>query len=75
MNEPLPTNTTGALPPLYAMWMEQPLGGPIPGETEATCSNCVMLRTGSDDREGELVGFFSPPSVLIEDRLNWMLMS
>lgn len=31
-----------ALPPLYARWMDAHLGGHIPEETRATCSNCAM---------------------------------
>ncbi|MDP2304612.1 MAG: hypothetical protein Q8P18_01125 [Pseudomonadota bacterium] len=31
-----------ALPPLYARWMDALLGGHIPKETRATCSNCAM---------------------------------
>ncbi|MDP2316588.1 MAG: hypothetical protein Q8P41_27085 [Pseudomonadota bacterium] len=30
------------LPPLYARWMDAHLGGRIPEETRATCSNCAM---------------------------------
>ena len=32
-----------ALPPLYAPWLREVTGGPIPGETKATCDHCVML--------------------------------
>ncbi|MFO0759639.1 MAG: hypothetical protein U0359_24310 [Byssovorax sp.] len=31
-----------ALPPLYAGWAKDLLGGPIPAETEATCHDCAM---------------------------------
>ena len=31
------------LPPLYAPWLREVTGGPIPGETKATCDHCVML--------------------------------
>jgi len=34
---------TGPLPPLYARWMLDALGSPIPNETRATCSECAML--------------------------------
>jgi hypothetical protein len=34
-----------ALPPLYARWMDAHLGGHIPEETRATCSNCAMAPT------------------------------
>jgi hypothetical protein len=37
-----------ALPPLYARWVDQLLGCPIPVETEATCQDCVMVAEGSD---------------------------
>src|SRR4051812_46370615 len=33
---------TGTLPPLYARWMREFLGGPIPEETKATCHDCAM---------------------------------
>jgi hypothetical protein len=31
------------LPPLFAAWMAECLGGPIPAETNATCLDCAML--------------------------------
>ncbi len=31
-----------ALPPLYAGWMDEFLGAPIPGEAPSTCSDCAM---------------------------------
>ncbi len=31
------------LPPLYAPWLREIAGGPIPRETVATCEHCVML--------------------------------
>ena len=30
------------LPPLYARWTDELLGGPIPAETRATCLDCAM---------------------------------
>lgn len=36
------------LPPLYAGWLDQLLGGPIPAETNATCDSCAMLLTESE---------------------------
>src|SRR5271169_4910931 len=30
------------LPPLYANWLAELLGGPIPRESDATCHSCVM---------------------------------
>jgi len=36
------------LPSLYAPWLREVVGGPIPAETEATCDHCAMLpSTGS----------------------------
>jgi hypothetical protein len=37
----MPT-TTGPLPPLYAAWMTEILGAPLPNETRATCDDCAM---------------------------------
>lgn len=33
-----------SLPPLYAPWIEELLGGPVPEERHATCSSCAMCR-------------------------------
>ncbi len=35
--------TASPLPPLYARWMLDALGSPIPNETRATCTECAML--------------------------------
>jgi len=35
--------TEATLPPLYAPWLREIVGGPIPSETVATCDHCVML--------------------------------
>ena len=35
-------NAKSSLPPLYARWMDELLGGPAPEETEATCLDCPM---------------------------------
>ena len=32
-----------ALPPLYAAWVNDILGAPIPAETNATCESCAMI--------------------------------
>ena len=34
------------LPPLYAKWFDELLGGEIPPETRATCHDCVMCESG-----------------------------
>jgi hypothetical protein len=36
------------LSPLYDSWLERILGGPLPRESKATCSACVMLPTAVD---------------------------
>lgn len=36
--------TTTPLPKLYAKWMEELLGAELPGETRATCDDCVMCK-------------------------------
>ena len=33
-----------SLPPLYAPWMDEALGGPLPEERHATCSACAMCK-------------------------------
>ncbi len=40
--------TSSPLPPLYARWFDDLLGGDIPAETRATCHDCAMC-----DSEGE----------------------
>ena len=41
--------TSSPLPPLYATWFDDLLGGAIPSETRATCNDCAMCdkSTGS----------------------------
>jgi len=49
------------LPPLYAGWIDDLLGGPLPQETRATCSDCAMLpRPG--ERTSDLQIFFDSRS-------------
>src|SRR5215813_7928721 len=59
MTRPLPDHMASALPPLYATWMEQLLTGPIPPETGATCSDCVMLAKEPHPPTGS-AHFFNP---------------
>jgi len=40
--------TNSSLPPLYAIWFDELLGGEIPAETRATCHDCAMC-----DSKGE----------------------
>jgi hypothetical protein len=39
------------LPPLYAGWIDELLGGALPHESEATCEQCAMLPNGTPARE------------------------
>ena len=50
--------SSSPLPPLYAAWADDLLHGPIPQETEATCSDCAMC-SGPKDR-GREADFFRP---------------
>lgn len=45
------------IPPLYAPWLRDIVGGPIPAETRATCDRCVMLPTEGSAPDAV---FFSP---------------
>lgn len=47
------------LPPLYARWAHEFLGGAIPAEMEATCNHCAMLCDTSGDA-GAAAPFFNP---------------
>jgi hypothetical protein len=49
------------LPPLFNAWMEELLGGSLPEETHATCSNCAMLPQPGESRSEEKI-FFDPHS-------------
>ncbi len=55
----LPVAPPSPLPPLYARWIDELLGGaPLPEETEATCSDCAMRPPeGVPDND---VAFFDP---------------
>lgn len=52
-------NTTTALPPLYAAWMDELLAGPIPPETGATCDDCAMCAKTGEQPTGTTC-FFDP---------------
>ncbi|MHC4445025.1 MAG: hypothetical protein ACYTA5_20700 [Planctomycetota bacterium] len=47
------SNAESVLPALYAGWMDELLGGPIPMEIEATCDDCAMC-AGSSIPPGDL---------------------
>ena len=49
------------LPPLFNGWVEELLGGPLPEETRATCSDCVMLPQPGERPNEEKI-FFDPHS-------------
>jgi hypothetical protein len=46
------------LPPLYAGWMNDLLGGPIPHESKATCDDCAMCAKPGQDGPDDY--FFDP---------------
>jgi hypothetical protein len=52
---------TTALPPLYAGWIRELLGGAIPRETEATCDDCAMCSGEPGPGQGS-EHFFDPHS-------------
>lgn len=39
------------LPPLYAKWLDELLGGEIPPEIRATCHDCAMCESGGDHQQ------------------------
>jgi len=49
------------LPPLFNAWVEELLGGPLPEETRATCSDCIMLPQPGERPSEEKI-FFDPRS-------------
>jgi hypothetical protein len=51
------------LPPLYAKWMAELLGGIIPRERQASCDNCAMCAGAGAGRESVLRGVFFDPVV------------
>src|ERR1044071_4316862 len=59
MPKQLPVLMSSPLPPLYAVWVDELLGGPIPPETDATCNDCAMLPKNGEEHNGSVV-FFDP---------------
>jgi hypothetical protein len=43
------SETSVQLPLLTATWLQDLFGGPIPGESRATCSNCTMCRQSGEN--------------------------
>jgi hypothetical protein len=64
MDNAAPDNSdTGTLPPLYARWISELLGGPIPEETKATCHDCAMCaKPGQTAASPVQMVFFNPKS-------------
>lgn len=54
------SNLATGLPELYAGWMKTWLDGPVPNETEATCSHCAMLPPAADGPALEPHRYFNP---------------
>lgn len=57
----VPELSSEPLPPLYAMWLADLLDGPIPRESQAKCSNCVMCSSGATQPSGQTY-LFNPES-------------
>ena len=55
-----PSEQPDVLPALYAGWASEFLGGAIPAETEATCSDCAMLCGTRGDARPAAAPFFDP---------------
>src|SRR5664279_5381727 len=53
------TTKSTSLPPLYAGWIEDLLGGTTPQETRATCSDCAMVQRAGEHKDEQQV-FFNP---------------
>ena len=47
MKPRLPVLSGSPLPPLYAGWAAELLTGPVPDESQATCSDCAMCSTSA----------------------------
>src|SRR5690242_21120635 len=50
-----------SMPELYAGWLDDALGGQPPSEGRATCHNCAMCKSGSDDSGAEAQAVFFRP--------------
>ncbi len=48
------------LPPLYANWLAELLGSPIPRERHATCDSCAMCSTNGPTAVGSRGYYFDP---------------
>jgi Fe-S-cluster containining protein len=59
MKPPALKDTNQVLPPVYARWTDEVLGGPIPPELEATCDDCAMCGSGEELPKAS-VYFFEP---------------
>ena len=51
------------LPPLYANWMAELLGGIIPRESRASCDNCAMCAVGGAGQQSAPRPYFFDPLV------------
>ena len=55
----LPVIPNSPLPPLYAEWIDELFGAPIPTESDATCDDCAMLAENGDQEQASGI-FFDP---------------
>ena len=53
--------TAAVLPPLYAAWIDELIGEPVPAETDANCSHCVMCNTLEETDSSQ--GYWFDPGV------------
>ena len=53
--------TSSPLPPLYAAWFDELLGGDIPSESRATCDDCAMCESGGNYQKPGST-YFNPES-------------
>jgi hypothetical protein len=49
-----------SLPPLYAPWIDEALGGPLPEERHATCSTCAMCKPTATKAATASLTLFDP---------------
>jgi Fe-S-cluster containining protein len=62
------------LPPLYAGWMDELLGAPIPEEREAACETCVMRQPAGAPPEPGAVYFTEGKCCTYQPQLHCFLM-
>jgi hypothetical protein len=54
------SRAASSLPPLYAPWIDEVLGGPLPEERHATCSTCSMCKPAAAKAATASLTLFDP---------------